>query len=163
MPDVNVLARTRSASRGKQRIRRRYAVMHRQLSLLLMLQSEDGVSISDILNKFHVEDGTIYRDLKLLQDVGIKLRKERISGRVYWRADQFRGEEALKRQWGVVRLLSASKCGVTVATLAHDLEVCDKTIRRDLQVLLEAGFPLTSEPTDSGQCWKLLSRGGLYA
>jgi hypothetical protein len=48
----------------------------------------------------------------------------------------------LQRQWLLLRTLSARKRGCTVTELSRDLEVSDKTIRRDLLVLRRVGFPL---------------------
>jgi predicted DNA-binding transcriptional regulator YafY len=142
----------------ERRSRMRYAVMRRQLELLLLLQSEpDGVSVSEIIERFGVEDGTIYRDLKMFQAVGIKLTNERRGKRNFWRADQFRGENALKRQWRLVRELGTHRNGLSVAELAVNLEVSEWTVRRDLQVLLEAGFPLIDEPGEGRAAyWRLL-------
>jgi predicted DNA-binding transcriptional regulator YafY len=155
------LGASAKVSRGTHRSKFRHGVMRRQLELLRLLQSEpDGISMSEILDRFKVEDGTIYRDLKLFQAIGLKLNKERRGSRVYWRADQFRGEAALKRQWQLLRVLSARRDGSRVTELAEELEVAESTVRRDLQVLLEAGFPLTDD--ENMHTWRLLA-GGLYA
>ncbi|QDU61033.1 hypothetical protein Pan216_18860 [Planctomycetes bacterium Pan216] len=47
------------------------------------------------------------------------------------------------RQWTLLTLLSRRRVGVSVREAATELAVGDKTIRRDLAVLLKAGFPIT--------------------
>jgi predicted DNA-binding transcriptional regulator YafY len=48
----------------------------------------------------------------------------------------------LVRQWLLLRTLCARRCGVSIEELAGELSVSTKTIRRDLGVFQEAGFPL---------------------
>ena len=47
------------------------------------------------------------------------------------------------RQWTILREIeSARGAGVTIDELAGECDVTTRTIRRDLQALQEAGFPL---------------------
>jgi proteasome accessory factor B len=48
----------------------------------------------------------------------------------------------LIRQWILLRALCGSRQGATVEELAKELEVGQKTIRRDLEAFLAVGFPL---------------------
>ena len=50
--------------------------------------------------------------------------------------------QQLTRQWILLRTVSARRYGATVKELAEELEVSSKTIRRDLDSLQTAGFPL---------------------
>lgn len=62
----------------------------------------------------------------------------------------------LVRQWMLLRILASRHYGVTVKELAQDLKVSEKTIRRDLAALSEAGFPLQEQVVDHGRKkWKL--------
>ncbi len=66
----------------------------------------------------------------------------------------------LIRQWTEMRLLAGLN-GATVQELANKLEVNAKTIRRDLETLQNAGFPLTSTVGDHGQKrWRIVSGNG---
>jgi proteasome accessory factor B len=51
-------------------------------------------------------------------------------------------ESPLVRQWVLLRTLCARRSGATVKELAEELEVADKTVRRDLESFQRAGFPL---------------------
>jgi hypothetical protein len=48
----------------------------------------------------------------------------------------------LIRQWILLRTLCAQHYGVTVKELASEMDVNEKTIRRDLEAFQTAGFPL---------------------
>jgi len=59
------------------------------------------------------------------------------------------------RQWTILRTI-ASSAAVTVKTLERDLDVGERTIRRDLAALQEAGFPLyRHEPPAGAHFWRL--------
>jgi predicted DNA-binding transcriptional regulator YafY len=59
------------------------------------------------------------------------------------------------RQWTILRTI-ASSATVTVKTLERDLGVNERTIRRDLAALQEAGFPLyRHEPPAGAHFWRL--------
>lgn len=62
----------------------------------------------------------------------------------------------LTRQWSLLKVLSSRPFGAAVKELSDDYEVSEKTIRRDLQTLRDAGFPLHERLEDHGKkCWKL--------
>jgi predicted DNA-binding transcriptional regulator YafY len=66
-----------------------------------------------------------------------------------------RNQEVI-RQWKVLHALESSRHGVTIDSLAQDLDVTTRTIRRDLGALQEAGFPLYDERDDDGRAhWRL--------
>lgn len=59
------------------------------------------------------------------------------------------------RQWSILRAIESSS-DRTVNNLAAAFKVCTRTIRRDLNALESAGFPLYPEVADSGeQYWRL--------
>jgi proteasome accessory factor B len=53
-----------------------------------------------------------------------------------------RDVSSLRRQWVILTILRARLLGVTVRELAAELEVSQKTIRRDLDLFRSLGFPL---------------------
>lgn len=56
------------------------------------------------------------------------------------------------RQWTILREIeSARGAGATIDGLAGQCEVTTRTIRRDLQALQEAGFPLYDDKSDDGR------------
>ncbi len=57
----------------------------------------------------------------------------------------------LVRQWQLLSVLSARPAGGTVAEFAREQEVGEKTIRRDLIALRQAGFPLEESLGDHGR------------
>lgn len=62
----------------------------------------------------------------------------------------------LTRQWRLLQTLSARRHGATARELSDEMEVVDKTIRRDLQLLTKTGFPLTEIVGEYGRkSWKL--------
>lgn len=62
----------------------------------------------------------------------------------------------LLRQWMLLRLLSVTKQGHTVRDLAGELSVSEKTVRRDLAVLADAGFPIKDQIGDFGRkAWRI--------
>ena len=66
------------------------------------------------------------------------------------------GETPLLRQWALVTQLSARGAGLTIKELAQEHSVTERTIRRDLQTLQRAGFPLTETVSDHGRKhWRL--------
>ncbi|MFO1043485.1 MAG: WYL domain-containing protein [Planctomycetaceae bacterium] len=71
-------------------------------------------------------------------------------------------ESSLTRQWRLLQVLSARRQGVTVRELSAELEVVDKTIRRDLLQLARTGFPLLETSGDHGRkSWKLDTSPGI--
>ncbi|MCB9926467.1 MAG: WYL domain-containing transcriptional regulator [Planctomycetaceae bacterium] len=61
------------------------------------------------------------------------------------------GSSQLVRQWLLLKKLCASHSGKTVAELSSELEVNAKTIRRDLTVFHDAGFPIEESTGPSGR------------
>jgi predicted DNA-binding transcriptional regulator YafY len=66
-----------------------------------------------------------------------------------------RGDQ-LARQWRLLHLLDRP-AGVAVETAAQELACTVRTIRRDLRVLEDAGFPIYDEPGADGRrsLWKI--------
>ena len=58
-----------------------------------------------------------------------------------------RGDQ-LARQWQLIQRLARSRAGVGLDTLAEDLECTRRTVYRDLDALMYAGFPVSSEKRD---------------
>lgn len=66
-----------------------------------------------------------------------------------------RNQEVI-RQWKVLHALEATRHGVSLETLARELDVTTRTIRRDLAALQEAGFPLYDTRDEDGRVrWRL--------
>jgi predicted DNA-binding transcriptional regulator YafY len=66
-----------------------------------------------------------------------------------------RNQEVI-RQWKLLHALEATRHGVQIESLADELEVTTRTIRRDLAALQEAGFPLYDTRDDDGRVrWRL--------
>jgi hypothetical protein len=70
--------------------------------------------------------------------------------------------EQIERQWRLLVRLLNSRYGLTLAQLQacaaeHGLpEVTDRTIRRDIDALIAAGFQIESRRTDRGASWFLV-------
>jgi proteasome accessory factor B len=63
---------------------------------------------------------------------------------------------ALVRQWILLRTLSARRDGIGVQALAQELQVNERTVRRDLEALQAAGFPLAETVEAFGRKkWRL--------
>jgi predicted DNA-binding transcriptional regulator YafY len=62
------------------------------------------------------------------------------------------------RQWEILRAIDASRTGLSIARLAAEREVHPKTIRRDLEALCRAGFPLYDERINGTAMWKVRAR-----
>jgi predicted DNA-binding transcriptional regulator YafY len=66
-----------------------------------------------------------------------------------------RNQEVI-RQWKVLHALESSRHGASIDSLAGELDVTTRTIRRDLAALQEAGFPLYDARDDEGRVrWRL--------
>lgn len=66
-----------------------------------------------------------------------------------------RRHATLTRTWQLLQALQARRC--TLHELARDLGVTDRTIRRDLEALEAAGFPVYDEQNDHGvRFWRLM-------
>ena len=66
-----------------------------------------------------------------------------------------RGEQ-LARQWQLIQRLAKSRAGVSLDDLADDLEVVRRTVYRDLDALMLAGFPVISEKRDGRTYYRFL-------
>ena len=64
----------------------------------------------------------------------------------------------LIRQWEILRELDGARTGVAVPKLAALRHVHQRTIRRDLEALCKAGFPLYDEKINGTSMWKLRAR-----
>jgi predicted DNA-binding transcriptional regulator YafY len=62
------------------------------------------------------------------------------------------------RQWEVLRAVEASRIGETIHSLAGKTGVSTRTIRRDLEALQQAGFPLFDERNGATTRWRLNAR-----
>jgi predicted DNA-binding transcriptional regulator YafY len=62
------------------------------------------------------------------------------------------------RQWNVIREIESRPAGVSIHHLARLTGVTTRTIRRDLDALQQAGFPLYDEKENSRVLWKLRAR-----
>ena len=62
------------------------------------------------------------------------------------------------RQWETLRDIDAARTGVSIARLAELRGVHQRTIRRDLEALARAGFPLYEDRVNGTALWKLRSR-----
>ncbi|MBX3441383.1 MAG: WYL domain-containing transcriptional regulator [Planctomyces sp.] len=68
----------------------------------------------------------------------------------------------LLRQWQLLRMLSVRRAGLTLRQMASDTGRSQKTIRRDLEVLQQVGFPLTERVSDHGRKhWRLVGPSGV--
>jgi predicted DNA-binding transcriptional regulator YafY len=59
------------------------------------------------------------------------------------------------RQWKILKRIEAGRYTST-ADLAEEHDVTERTIRRDIEALQEAGFPLYDERTDGRKVWRLV-------
>ncbi|MBN2371006.1 MAG: WYL domain-containing protein [Vicinamibacteria bacterium] len=59
------------------------------------------------------------------------------------------------RQWKILRRIEAGRL-TTVRDLAEEHQVTDRTVRRDLEALQEAGFPLYDERCEGRRVWRLV-------
>jgi predicted DNA-binding transcriptional regulator YafY len=66
-----------------------------------------------------------------------------------------RGEQ-LARQWQLIQRLAKSRAGVALDALADDLAVVRRTVYRDLDALMLAGFPVVSEKRDGRVFYRFL-------
>jgi predicted DNA-binding transcriptional regulator YafY len=64
----------------------------------------------------------------------------------------------LVRQWEILREIDAARTGIAIAKLASTRQVHARTIRRDLDALCRAGFPLFDDKVNGTSMWKLRAR-----
>lgn len=68
-----------------------------------------------------------------------------------------RGEQ-IQRQWNLLRMLQTRGEGIPLAQLAHDCDVSERTIQRDLELLQELGFPVEFGEDEYGKrFWRMPS------
>jgi proteasome accessory factor B len=66
-----------------------------------------------------------------------------------------RGDQ-LSRQWRLIQRLANSRAGVSLDDLADELECVKRTVYRDLDALMLAGFPVLSEKRDGRVFYRFL-------
>ena len=66
-----------------------------------------------------------------------------------------RGDQ-LARQWRLIQRLARSRYGVALDDLADELECVKRTVYRDLDALMQAGFPVLSERRDGRVHYRFL-------
>ena len=66
-----------------------------------------------------------------------------------------RGDQ-LARQWQLIQRLARSRAGVGLEELASDLGCVRRTVYRDLDALMYAGFPVVSEKRDNHVYYRFL-------
>lgn len=62
------------------------------------------------------------------------------------------------RQWEILRAIDSVRHGIGIAKLAAELGVHQRTVRRDLDALSRAGFPLFDQKINGTSLWKLEAR-----
>ena len=62
----------------------------------------------------------------------------------------------LARQWQLIQRLAKSRAGIALDDLAGELEVVRRTVYRDLDALMLAGFPVISEKRDGRVFYRFL-------
>lgn len=68
---------------------------------------------------------------------------------------------SLFRQWTLLKLLSARRYGATVEEMAREMNVSDKTIRRDIILFRNLGFPVEEQRGERGRkSWRLAAPAG---
>jgi predicted DNA-binding transcriptional regulator YafY len=64
----------------------------------------------------------------------------------------------LIRQWEILREIDGARTGIAVAKLASMQQVHQRTIRRDVDALCKAGFPLYDDKVNGTSMWKLRAK-----
>lgn len=62
------------------------------------------------------------------------------------------------RQWEILRAIDGVRHGIGIAKLAAELDVHPRTVRRDLDALARAGFPLFDDKVNGTSMWKFRAR-----
>jgi predicted DNA-binding transcriptional regulator YafY len=82
----------------------------RQLKLLLLLDERREVAIAEAARELGSSRRTVYRDLAVLQDVGVPLYQEQRGTRARWRVtDQYRRRIVLTLSWSEMLALTAGR------------------------------------------------------
>lgn len=71
-----------------------------------------------------------------------------------------RGEQ-INRQWRVLQMLQGRNVGLTLRDLSEELEVSERTVQRDFEVLQELGFPIDYEEDETGKRYWTLPKAFL--
>ena len=70
-------------------------------------------------------------------------------------------ETSMLRQWKLIRMLSARRYGLTIREMAREMNVGDRTIRRDLNLFRSVGFRLEETTGDRGcKTWQIAGEQG---
>jgi HTH domain len=72
-------------------------------------------------------------------------------------ADLMGRNSELIRQWTILQRIATAR-GQTIPKLARDLTVSTRTIRRDLEALQVAGFPVYDEIVHGAKFWRVDAR-----
>ena len=64
----------------------------------------------------------------------------------------------LVRQWEILREIDGARNGISIPKLAATEGVHQRTIRRDLDALCRAGFPLYDDKTNGSSMWRLRAK-----
>ena len=65
-------------------------------------------------------------------------------------------EEKYSRHWKILTFILDHRTGKRIDEIAQEIECCERTVRRDLLMLQDAGFPICSERTARGTVWTML-------
>src|SRR4051812_20598370 len=65
----------------------------------------------------------------------------------------------LIRQWHILRAIDGARLGIPIQKLASERNAHQRTIRRDLEALQKAGFPLYDEKVNGTSLWRLQPNG----
>lgn len=68
-----------------------------------------------------------------------------------------RNQEVI-RQWNILRELDANRLGVRLDALAREAGVSERTVRRDMEALQQAGFPVYDDKDGRRTLWKVDER-----
>ena len=59
------------------------------------------------------------------------------------------------RQWRILKTIEAGRF-TSSTKLAHDFGVTERTVRRDIEALQEAGFPIYDDRANGKKVWRLV-------
>ncbi len=68
-------------------IKKRYGQVTRVEGILRILGTRKGIIISELAEEFGVTKGTLYRDLKTLEQAGYPVLSEVVEGTTYWKRE----------------------------------------------------------------------------